>query len=278
MTPPADILKTILKRKGEELAERSRKISIREMSERAARQAPPRDYAGALKARIHAGAPAVIAEIKRASPSKGLLRKNYRPADIARSYESGGAAALSVLTDVDFFQGADEHLSAARDACTLPVLRKDFTIDAYQVYEARASGADCVLLIVGCLGDAQLTELSGLAAHLDMDVLVEVHDAEELERALELRPTLLGINNRDLRSFDTSLNTTFDLLAGVPAGTTVITESGIHTREDVALMREHGVHAFLVGEAFMREDDPGKKLMELFGGAESAQGDAPRSG
>lgn len=264
MSQPADILKTILERKAEEISERSRRVPIREMSRRAAAQAPVRGFRQALTRRIRAGEVAVIAEIKRASPSKGLLRPDFRPAEIARSYQAGGAAALSVLTDVYFFRGEDAHLFQAKAACELPVLRKDFTIDAYQVYEARALGADCILLIVACLGDAQLNELGGLAAHLGMDVLVEVHDAEELERALALRPALLGINNRDLRSFETSLDTTLNLLAGVPDDVTVVTESGIHRPEDVALMRRHGVNAFLVGEAFMRAADPGEKLSELF--------------
>lgn len=273
MSQRADILKTILRRKAEELAERSGRVSVRALSERAAAQPPARGFAEALKRRIRAGRPAVIAEIKRASPSKGVLRADYRPKEIARSYEAGGAAALSILTDVDYFQGADAHLTEARQACALPVLRKDFTIDAYQVYEARGLGADCILLIVACLGDAQLSDLSGLAAHLDMDVLVEAHDGEELERALALKPALLGINNRDLHTFETSLNTTLELLERVPDGVTVITESGIHTPEDVALMRSHGVNAFLVGEAFMRADNPGKKLSELFSTAGS-----PRAG
>ncbi len=275
MAQTPDILKTILRRKAEEIIERSQRVSIRKMSGRAAAQPPPRGFCQALLARIRAGEPAVIAEIKRASPSKGLLRQDYRPKEIARSYQAAGAAALSVLTDADFFQGADAHLTEARDACALPILRKDFTIDAYQVYEARALGADCILLIVACLGDAQMSELSGLALHLDMDVLVEVHDAEELDRALALNPALLGVNNRDLRDFKTSLDTTLDLLGLVPEGVTVITESGIHTADDVALMRRHGVNAFLVGEAFMRADDPGQKLSELFRAArvnESSKG------
>lgn len=275
MTPPADILKTILRRKTEELVERSRRVPIREMSRRAAAQSPVRPFRQALSARIHAGEPAVIAEIKRASPSKGLLREDYRPKEIARSYEAGGAAALSVLTDVDFFNGADAHLSEARDACSLPVLRKDFTIDAYQIYEARALGADCILLIVSCLGDAQLGEFSGLASHLDMDVLVEVHDGEELERALAVNPALLGINNRDLRNFETSLDTTLKLLERVPQGVTVVTESGIQTPDDVALLRSHGVDAFLVGEAFMRAEDPGVMLSQLFSAVRTAHRDAP---
>ncbi|MDH3314639.1 MAG: indole-3-glycerol phosphate synthase TrpC [Gammaproteobacteria bacterium] len=271
MAQTPDILKTILRRKADEIVERSQRVSIREMSGRAAAQSTPRDFCEALLARIRAGEPAVIAEIKRASPSKGLLRQDYRPKEIARSYQAAGAAALSVLTDEDFFQGADAHLVEARDGSTLPILRKDFTIDAYQVYEARAIGADCILLIVACLGDAQMSELSGLALHLGMDVLVEVHDAEELDRALALKPALLGVNNRDLRDFKTSLDTTLDLLGLVPEGVTVITESGIHTQDDVALMRQHGVNAFLVGEAFMRADDPGEKLSELFSAARSAR-------
>jgi indole-3-glycerol phosphate synthase len=206
----------------------------------------------------------VIAEIKKASPSKGLLRADFHPAEIARSYQAGGAACLSVLTDVDFFQGADDHLRQARGACALPVLRKDFVIDPYQVYEARAIGADCILLIVACLGDAALRELAGLATHLDMDVLVEVHDADELARALAVPGRLIGINNRDLRSFDVRLETTLGLLDAIPPQRLVVTESGIHTREDVGRMRQAGVHAFLVGESFMRADDPGEKLKDLF--------------
>lgn len=277
MSQPANILETILRRKTEELVERSQRVSLREMSRRAAAQAPAREFSEALRTRIRAGEPAVIAEMKRTSPSKGLLRQDYRPNEIARSYEAGGAAALSILTDVDFFKGADAHLVEARDGCALPVLRKDFTIDAYQVYEARALGADCVLLIVACLGDAQLSELNGLAAHLNMDVLVEVHDAEELDRALTLDPAMLGVNNRNLRNFETSLDTTLDLLRRVPRNVTVITESGIHTPEDVALMRRHGVNAFLVGEAFMRADDPGAKLSELFAAARKSAGVSGRA-
>jgi indole-3-glycerol phosphate synthase len=278
MSQPPDILKTILRRKTEELVERSRSVPIRQMSQRAAEQSPVRGFYKALTGRIDAGQPAIIAELKRASPSKGLLRPNYRPREIARSYEAAGAAALSVLTDVDFFKGADAHLSEARDGCGLPVLRKDFTIDAYQVYEARALGADCILLVVSCLGDAQLVELSGLAAHLNMDVLVEVHDGDELERALALNPALLGINNRDLRNFETSLDTTLKLLDRVPEGVTVVSESGIHTPEDVALLRRHGVNAFLVGEALMRADEPGVKLSQLFSGSGAARMDTTGPG
>ena len=268
-----DILNTILARKAEEIAERSGRLGIRELSQRAAAQPPPRRFAASLTARIDSGKPAVIAEIKRASPSKGLLREDYRPEAIAASYQAGGATALSVLTDRDFFQGDDRHLAEAKGACALPVLRKDFIIDAYQVYESRALGADCILLIVAALGDPQLIELAGLAADLQMDVLVEVHSADELHRSLALNPSLLGINNRDLRTFETSLKTTIDLLADVPAPAIVVTESGIHTPEDVVTMRRYGVNAFLVGEAFMRAENPGSKLAELFN-PDSASGPA----
>lgn len=265
MNPAADILQRILRRKAEEIEDRRKRTGISEISDRAARQAPPRGFVSALAKRIDAGEPAVIAEIKRASPSKGVLREHYDPAEIAASYQRGGAAALSVLTDRDFFQGDDGHLIAARAACTLPVLRKDFLIDPYQVYESRSLGADCVLLIVAALGDSQLSDLAGLASHLDMDVLVEVHDGVELERASAINPALLGINNRNLRTFDTQLQTTIDLMGRVPEGTMIVTESGIHAAEDVALLQSHGVNAFLVGEAFMRSDDPGARLSNLFG-------------
>ncbi|HEV3009422.1 MAG TPA: indole-3-glycerol phosphate synthase TrpC [Burkholderiales bacterium] len=219
-----------------------------------------RDFVAALRAKR----PAVIAEIKRASPSRGVLRQDFDPAAIARSYEKAGAACMSVLTDKEFFQGAAEHLSAARAACALPVLRKDFLIDPYQVFESRALGADCVLLIAACLEDAEMRELEALARSVGMAVLVEVHDADELERALELETPLLGINNRNLRSFETRPETTLDLLPRVPPGRIVITESGILSRPDVERMRRHGVHAFLVGEAFMRAADPGTELKALF--------------
>ena len=224
--------------------------------------APPvRDFVAALRAKR----PAVIAEIKRASPSKGVLRKDFSPAAIAKSYQAGGAACMSVLTDKEFFQGAPEHLQEARAACSLPALRKDFLIDPYQVREARALGADCVLLIVACLEDHQMRELENLARELGMAVLVEVHDAGELERALRLRTPLIGINNRNLRTFETRLETTLDLLPRIPQDRIVVTESGILSPEDVARMRAQGVHTFLVGEAFMRAADPGAALRVLFG-------------
>lgn len=265
MNDTPDILKHILRRKAEEIVERCERLSLRSMSEKAEAAPAPRGFVRALGESAQAGRPAIIAEIKKASPSQGVIRPDFDPAAIARSYAAAGASCLSVLTDVDFFQGADEYLQSAREACALPVLRKDFVIDAYQVYEARALGADCILLIVAALGDAQLRELAGLAAHLQMDVLVEVHDAAELERALEIPLPLIGINNRDLRSFRTRLETTLDLLDRIPAERMVVTESGIHTPADVARMREHGVNAFLVGEAFMKAPDPGEKLKELFG-------------
>lgn len=206
----------------------------------------------------------MIAEIKKASPSKGIIRQEFHPDEIASSYESGGATCLSVLTDVDFFQGSDAYLKQARASCTLPVLRKDFIIDPYQVYEARLIGADCILLIAACLTDQELAKLDGLARHLTMDVLLEVHNQEELQRAVNLSAPLIGINNRDLHTFEVSLHTTLGLLEQVPAETTLITESGIHTPDDVRLLRHRGVDGFLVGEAFMRAPDPGTKLKELF--------------
>lgn len=264
MSAATDILTKIVRHKAIEVGERAMRTPLREVAQLAAQADEPRGFMAAIKQRIDASDPAVIAEVKKASPSKGLLRDPFDPAEIARSYEAGGAACLSVLTDERFFQGSDEALRQARSACSLPVIRKDFMIDPYQVYEARALGADCILLIVAALGDAQLNELAGLAIHLDMDVLVEVHDAEELERAQHMHGTMLGINNRNLRTFETSLQTTADLLADIPPARLVVTESGIHTREDVAFMRSRNVHAFLVGEAFMRAPDPGAKLHELF--------------
>ncbi|OHE79668.1 MAG: indole-3-glycerol-phosphate synthase [Lysobacterales bacterium GWF1_69_6] len=261
----SDILQTILRRKAEEVAERSARVSLRELSARCEGAPAPRGFAAALQSKVDAGLPAVIAEVKKASPSKGVIRPDFRPGEIAASYERGGAACLSVLTDVDFFQGADAYLQEARAACALPVLRKDFIVDAYQVYEARVLGADCVLLIVAALGDAALAELSHLALELGMDVLVEVHDIDELERALQVGAPLVGINNRSLRTFEVSLETTLGLKPAVPADRLLVTESGIATRDDVARMRAAGVHAFLVGESFMRAPDPGAELARLFG-------------
>lgn len=261
----ATILKTIIERKWQEVAERRSRCSLGELEQRIAVQTAPRGFAQALVSCADAARSAVIAEVKKASPSKGVIREDFQPAEIAASYEAGGASCLSVLTDIDFFQGSDEYLQQARGACALPVLRKDFTVDPYQVVEARAIGADAILLIVANLEDTQMAELSAAAQDLGLDVLVEVHDRAELERALELPTPLIGINNRDLHSFETSLQTTVDLLAHIPADRTVITESGIHTAEDVALMHANAVYAFLVGEAFMRAPQPGEKLRELFG-------------
>jgi len=263
----SDILRTILSRKAEEVAERSRLLPLRELSARVASEAPPpRGFAAALHARIAAGQAGVIAEVKKASPSQGVIRPDFQPAQIARSYERAGAACLSVLTDIDFFQGSDAFLREARESCALPVLRKDFLVDAWQVYEARLLGADCILLIVAALGDAALAELCHLGMELGMDVLVEVHDLDELERALQVPAPLLGINNRNLRTFEVSLDTTLSLQQAVPPDRLLVTESGIHTREDVAKMRAHGVEAFLVGERFMRAPDPGAELARLFEG------------
>jgi indole-3-glycerol phosphate synthase len=264
MTGDPDILQKILARKAEEVAARAAYVSLSRLREQAAVADAPRGFIAALERKIAAGQAGVIAEIKKASPSRGVLREHFDPPAIARSYAQGGAACLSVLTDIDFFQGADDFLKQARAACALPVLRKDFLIDPYQVYEARALGADCILLIVAALEDARMAALAGVAAELGMDVLVEVHDAAELERALTLPCRMIGINNRNLRTFETRLDTTLDLMRNIPADRLVVTESGIHTREDVALMRRHDVHAFLVGEAFMKADDPGRKLAELF--------------
>ncbi|MCC4589688.1 indole-3-glycerol phosphate synthase TrpC [Xanthomonas campestris pv. cannae] len=260
----SDILRTILARKADEIAERSARVPLAELVARAEAMPPTRGFARALQAAIANGDPAVIAEVKKASPSKGVIRPDFHPADIAVSYEFGGAACLSVLTDEDFFQGHDRYLQQARDACTLPVLRKDFTIDPYQVYEACTLGADCILLIVAALDDLQLAELSSLALQLGMDVLVEVHDIDELERALQVPAPLIGINNRNLRTFEVSLQTTLSMQNAVPRDRLLVTESGILGPDDVALMRGAGVHAFLVGEAFMRAEEPGEALRQLF--------------
>ena len=259
-----DILEQILATKRVEVAAAKRAMPLDAVME-AARNAPPvRDFVGALRARVAAGRPAVIAEIKKASPSKGVIRADFKPAEIAASYERGGAACLSVLTDREYFQGTPEYLAAARNACSLPVLRKDFMIDPYQVYEARAMGADCILLIVAALSLAQMQELEDLAQKLGMAVLVESHDGQELEAALQLKTPLMGINNRNLRTFVTRLDTTIELLPRIGPERIVVTESGILAPENVALMRQHHVHAFLVGEAFMKAGNPGEELARLF--------------
>ena len=260
----SDILQTILARKAEEVAQRRAQRPLEELQAAVASAPPVRGFVRALQAAVANGDPAVIAEVKKASPSKGVIRPDFRPADIAVSYEFGGASCLSVLTDVDFFQGADTYLQQAREACTLPVLRKDFVIDAYQVYEARVLGADCILLIVAALDDTQLATLSELALSLGMDVLVEVHDIDELERALQVPAPMIGINNRNLRTFEVSLQTTLDMRNAVPKDRLLVTESGILGPQDVGLMRDAGINAFLVGEAFMRVEEPGEGLRQLF--------------
>jgi indole-3-glycerol phosphate synthase len=264
MSDTPDILKKIVARKLEEIDERSANLSIDQLKAQLDDADAPRGFVQSLKDKIAAGQSGVIAEIKKASPSKGVLREHFVPAEIAQSYANHGAACLSVLTDADFFKGGDAYLKQARAACSLPVIRKDFIVDPYQVYEARAMSADCILLIVACLTERQLADLNSLAMKLGMDVLIEVHDAEELARALKVPNPMIGINNRNLRTFDVSLQTTLDLLASIADDRLVVTESGIHAPEDVALMREHNVNAFLVGEAFMRADEPGEKLAALF--------------
>jgi len=269
-----DILHRILDRKAEEVAERKRKLSLDDLAARVADLEATRGFVAAIDAKLHDGNPAVIAEIKKASPSKGLIRADFSPAEIARSYELGGAACLSVLTDVDFFQGHEDYLREAREACSLPILRKDFIVDEYQVYESRVIGADCILLIVAAFAskeggdviydDNALLELSMLAAELDLDVLVEVHNEDELEVALDLPVPLIGVNNRNLRTFETSLGTSLRLKDRVGDGT-LVAESGIHTVEDVKILRDKGIDCFLVGEAFMRAADPGAELRKLFG-------------
>lgn len=261
----ADILDKIVAVKREEVAAAKRKRSPQAVRADAESRVLTRDFEGALRRRVAAGDAAVIAEIKKASPSKGVLRADFEPADIAQSYAEHGAACLSVLTDQQFFQGSVDYLKQARASCDLPVLRKDFMIDAYQVYESRVIGADCILLIAACLDDAQMAELEAVARSLDMAVLVEVHDAAELARALKLRTPLVGINNRNLRTFEVSLDTTLGMMKDLPADRLLVTESGILVGEDVRKMRAAGVHAFLVGEAFMRAPDPGASLAELFG-------------
>ncbi|MCW8909970.1 MAG: indole-3-glycerol phosphate synthase TrpC [Gammaproteobacteria bacterium] len=259
-----DILKKILLRKEEEIAERSAKQTIDDLRQIIVDASPVRGFIKSIENKIAKGEAGVIAEIKKASPSKGILRQDFNPAEIARSYEQHGAACLSVLTDKDFFQGSEEYLQQAREVTGIPVIRKDFIIDPYQVYEARAINADCILLIVAALDDKKLNELLDLAHQLDMDVLMEVHDQDEMERALMTGAKLIGVNNRNLRTFEVSLNNTLDMLSMVPDDRLLVTESGIHTPGDVKLMRNNNVNAFLVGEAFMRADNPGEKLAELF--------------
>ncbi|MGV6857408.1 MAG: indole-3-glycerol phosphate synthase TrpC [bacterium] len=268
MSNTPDILKKIIARKFEEIKGRQQHASLDELRDRVSGVDATRGFTQALRSKLEQGKSAVISEIKKASPSKGVLREDFHPAEIAHSYEQGGAACLSVLTDADFFQGSEEYLIAARAECSLPVLRKDFMVDAYQVYEARAIGADCILLIVAALEDERMFELAQLAQSLGMDVLVEVHDGDELMRALVLNQQLplgmVGINNRNLRTFETSLQTTVDLLEAIPDDLLVVTESGILGEDDVSFMRSSGVNAFLVGEAFMRAPDPGGELQALF--------------
>ena len=260
----SDILNTILARKADEVAARRATVPLADLRARLADAPPLRGFARALHESIANGEPAVIAEVKKASPSKGVIRPDFRPADIAVSYEFGGASCLSVLTDVDFFQGSDAYLQQAREACTLPVLRKDFVVDPYQIVEARVLGADCILLIVSALDDYQLASLANTALELGLDVLVEVHDVDELERALQVPVPLVGINNRSLRTFEVSLDNTLAMKDMVPADRLLVTESGITGPADVARMRAANVNAFLVGEAFMRFDEPGAGLRELF--------------
>jgi indole-3-glycerol phosphate synthase len=261
----ADILDKIVAVKREEIAAARKKKPLEAMRADAESRVLTRDFVGAMRAKLAAGQAAVIAEIKKASPSKGVLRADFIPADIAQSYAENGAACLSVLTDKQFFQGSIDFLKQARASCDLPVLRKDFMVDPYQVYESRAIGADCILLIAACLDDAEMAELEAIARSLDMAVLVEVHDGAELQRALKLKTPLVGINNRNLRTFEVSLDTTLALLKDVPGDRLLVTESGILGPADVKKMRAAGVHSFLVGEAFMRADDPGAALADLFG-------------
>lgn len=269
MSDTPTILKKILQRKYEEVEERSANVTLADLEKLIKFQArdtemEPRGFTNVIAHSIAGGLPAVIAEIKKASPSKGLLRDPFVPAEIATSYYQGGASCLSVLTDADFFQGHENYLKEARAACSLPVIRKDFIVDPYQVFEARSIGADCILLIVSALEDAQMMELNRVAHKLGMDVLVEVHGGDELERALRLDNRLLGINNRNLHTFEVSLDNTYELLREIPDNRIVVTESGIHTRDDVKAMCDHQVFSFLVGETFMRAENPGEKLKELF--------------
>ncbi|EIC31091.1 MULTISPECIES: indole-3-glycerol phosphate synthase TrpC [Methylomicrobium] len=265
MTDTPDILKKILDTKAEEVSRRKVRTPIVDLESFAESVEKPRGFYQALLGRVLMKKPAIIAEIKKASPSKGVIREDFQPVMIGQDYAMNGATCLSVLTDKEYFQGSEVYLQLVRERCPLPVLRKDFMIDPYQVYEARALGADCILLIAAALEDGQMRELAELAARLGMDVLVEVHNEEELHRALQLDTKLIGINNRNLRTFETTLQTTLDLKAQIPEDRLVITESGIHMPDDVKLMLDNGIYAFLVGEAFMRADSPGQKMRELFG-------------
>ncbi|RLA10195.1 MAG: indole-3-glycerol phosphate synthase TrpC [Gammaproteobacteria bacterium] len=262
----ADVLQKILRVKAVEIADGLKAPGLASMAAQAAAAPPARGFAAALESRVNDGRPGIIAEIKRASPSKGLIREDFDAAWIAQSYEAGGAACLSVLTDRSFFQGGPEYLQAARDACSLPVIRKDFVISEFQVFEARAMGADALLLIVAALDDVQLRELNAQAQELGLDVLVEVHDEQELERALQIQPRLLGVNNRDLNTFETQLETTGRIARIAPEESLLVSESGIHTSADVAYIQSLGVNAFLIGEAFMKAENPGKRIGEIFDG------------
>lgn len=264
MTETPDILKKILAKKVEEVANRKQRMSIADLEEIAQNVERPRGFYKALQAKVSAKKPGIIAEIKKASPSQGIIRENFQPITIGLDYAMNGATCLSVLTDKEFFQGAEANLQMVRERCPLPIIRKDFMIDPYQIYESRALGADCILLIVAALEDEQMHKLSDTATKLGMDVLVEVHNADELQRALTLDTQLIGINNRNLRSFETSLQTTLELKSHIPADKLIITESGINTQEDVQLMLDHDIYAFLVGESFMRAESPGQKMRELF--------------
>ncbi len=264
MATGSDVLDKIMAHKAEEVAQAKRRVTLADVKAMAGDIEPVRGFVEALNTSLAAGRSAVIAEVKKASPSKGIIRPDFAPAQIAESYQEHGASCLSVLTDEEFFKGSAAYFAQARQACTIPMLRKDFMLDDYQVFEARAMGADCILLIVAALEDGLMQDLAGRAQELRMDVLVEVHNEIELERGLKLNMPMIGINNRNLRNFDTSLNTTIDLLPHIPKSTVVVTESGIHRADDVALMREHNVNTFLVGEAFMRAEQPGEKLAELF--------------
>jgi len=264
MSTPPDILKTILAKKAEEVASRRLGMTIANLQDIAESVESPRGFYNALQDKVLVKKPAIIAEIKKASPSKGVIREDFQPVIIGQDYAMNGATCLSVLTDKDFFQGAEVYLQLVRERCPLPVLRKDFMIDPYQIFEARALGADCILLIVAALVDSQMQELADTATKLGMDVLVEVHNAEELQRALKLETKLIGINNRNLRTFETDLQTTLELKKQIPSDRIIITESGIHNHDDVQLMLDHDIYAFLVGEAFMRAESPGQKMRELF--------------